>query len=214
MTYSILPAPSSTSNVSAEYCAAVIDAAVSQLAVAQAEVPQIPTEEEIQTQRWFLALSEDPEDCRFVYSQGSFAKLNDLRDARAWCSGSKSNSTEWQPNRGSGWSRILSAVPEKGTRNKWKVRIRITSQSHSIRQKTLSTFNERIDWIKLTAIQGKPNEMIVEFIFKDNVPVGGLWYFGWVLPAISMQAYRGPTGVAPAGMTHRVPRKLRTTLVS
>jgi hypothetical protein len=66
------------------------------------------------------------------------------------------------------------AVPEKGTTNKWKIRIRITSQSHSVRQKQLNAFNERVDWIKLTTVQGKPNELIVEFIFKDNIPINAL----------------------------------------
>jgi AbiV family abortive infection protein len=172
--------PSET--ISAEYCAAVIDAAAAQLALAQAEVPRIPTEEELQTQRWFLAISEDPEARRFVYSQGSFAKLNELRDARAWVLWLKEQFDRVAAESRKQMEQEIErsrAVPEKGTKNKWKVRIRITSQSHSIRQKTLNIFNERIDWIKLTAVQGKPNEMIVEFIFKDNVPVGGLWYFGW-----------------------------------
>jgi len=45
--------------------------------------------------------------------------------------------------------------------------------------KPLNIFNEKIDWIKLTAVSGKPNELIVEFIFKDNIPIGALWFFGW-----------------------------------
>jgi hypothetical protein len=70
-------------------------------------------------------------------------------------------------------------LPDIGKKNKWKLRVRIVSASHSIRQKALTAWNKRVDWIKL--VSTTKNELIFELILKDNVPIEGLWYFGWVL---------------------------------
>jgi hypothetical protein len=35
--------------------------------------------------------------------------------------------------------------------------------------------------IKLTAVSGKPNELLIEFALKDNTPIEALWWFGWGL---------------------------------
>jgi hypothetical protein len=71
------------------------------------------------------------------------------------------------------------ALPGTRTKDKWKLRVRIFSDSHSIRPGLLKTWNDETDWIKLVPVSGKKNQLIIEFLFGDNVPVEGLWYFGW-----------------------------------
>jgi len=36
-----------------------------------------------------------------------------------------------------------------------------------------------MEWIKL--VSSKKDELIIEFILRDNVPVEALWFFGWGL---------------------------------
>lgn len=67
-------------------------------------------------------------------------------------------------------------LPAVGTKDKWKLRIRIISASHSIRP-ALTKWNKQIDWIKLVA--AKKDELIIELILRDNVPAEALWFFGW-----------------------------------
>lgn len=175
-----LSIPSET--ITAEYCTTVINAAEAELALAKAEKPRTPTEEEVQTQRWFLAISENPESRRFVYSKGSLDKLTEFGDARIWVTWLKEQFSLIEAENRRQLERELErsrSVPDQGTKNKWKIRIRIISQSHAVRQKPLNNFNSKIDWIKLTAVPSKPNQMIVEFIFKENIPINALWWFGW-----------------------------------
>jgi hypothetical protein len=47
--------------------------------------------------------------------------------------------------------------------------VRIICASHSRRPKVLSEWNEKFEWIKLSAVSGKKNELLIDFIFGDNV---------------------------------------------
>jgi len=62
---------------------------------------------------------------------------------------------------------------------KWKLKIRFYTNSHSIRTKPLKWWNERINWIKLYPIGRKKNELLVEFTLPKGVSVHGLWSTGW-----------------------------------
>jgi hypothetical protein len=72
-------------------------------------------------------------------------------------------------------------LPIKRTNDKWKMRVRIFSDSHSIRPKTLTVWNEHSNWIKLVPVSGKKDQLFLEFILGDDVPIEGLWFFGWGL---------------------------------
>src|SRR5580692_912036 len=60
-----------------------------------------------------------------------------------------------------------------------ELRVRILCASHCIRPKALSAWNAQMEWIKL--VSSKKDELIIEFILRDNVPVEALWFFGWGL---------------------------------
>jgi hypothetical protein len=110
------------------------------------------------------------------------AKLAELNDARAWVLWLKAQFANAEAEAHAAAqqemqrSRNLSATK---TKDKWKIRVRILSDSHSIRPKALTAWNEKSDWIKLIAVSGKKNQLILELILGDNVPVEALWFFGW-----------------------------------
>jgi len=167
--------------ITAEECSALIDLAAARLAMAENEKLRERIEpEEIELQAWFLKITEDPEKRRMIFSGGSMAKLAELKDAKAWALWIKAEFEKADAETRAAVEEELRRsrdLPEVGTKDKWKLRIRIISASHSIRPKALTKWNTQIDWIKL--VYAKTDELIFELILKDNVPVAALWYFGW-----------------------------------
>jgi hypothetical protein len=167
--------------ITREQCDALLDLARMHVEIAESEKlrENIPPEE-IELQTWFLKTTEDPEKRRMIFSSHSMAKLAELKDAKAWAQWIKS---EFEKADAAGRAdaeeelRKSRELPDKGTKDKWKIRIRIISASHTIRQKELTKWNKNIDWIKL--VYAKKDELIFELILKDNVPVQALWFFGW-----------------------------------
>jgi AbiV family abortive infection protein len=153
------------------------------LDMAAAQVPRtdIPDDER-ETQKWFLDAAEDPERRRYLFSGPSMAKLAELKDARAWVQWLKDQFTDAETRAHAAIQQEFQRsrnLPSRKTRDKWRMRVRILSDSHSIRPKTLTLWNEKSDWIKLTAVSGKKNQLIVELVLGDNVPAEALWFFGW-----------------------------------
>lgn len=135
---------------------------------------------EMERQSWFLTVADDPEKRKYVFSGASMAKLAELKDAAAW--------TDWlreQFDRADAEARAAAAteiernqkLPSTRTKDKWRLRIRIRCASHTIRQKTLNLWNEKSDWLKLT--MAKKDELILEIVLGDEVPIAGLWFIGW-----------------------------------
>lgn len=140
------------------------------------------SEEEREHQRWFLATSDDPERRRQLLSPASLEKLAELKDSRAWIKWLRELFAQAEAEAHEALQEELQrskSLPRGRTQDKWKVRIRIFSDSHSIRPKVLNVWNESSRWIKLVPVPAKKNQMIVEFIFGDDVPLEGLWFFGW-----------------------------------
>jgi hypothetical protein len=161
----------------------LIDLAAARLEMAASEklrdhIPQ----EEVDQQAWFLAATEDREKQRAILSAASLQKLAELKDAKSW--------VRWlteEFDRAEAEARAAAqaelqrskSLPDTSTRDKWKIRIRLFSQSHMIRPKALTTWNKRVDWIKLSPVSDKKDQLLVDIILGDNIPVEALWHFGW-----------------------------------
>lgn len=167
--------------ITPQECDTLIELAAARLEIVENEKLRdyIPPEE-VELQNWFLKIMDDPEKRKMIFSGASMKKLAELKDARAWGLWIK---TEFDKADAETHAIVEAELkrsrelPATGTKNKWKLRIRIISASHSIRQKELMKWNKTVDWIKL--VYAKKDELIFELILKDNVPVEALWYFGW-----------------------------------
>lgn len=171
--------------ITPEECEKIIQLAEARLALAKAEKPRSEAEfsdEDKSTMRWFLAATEDPEKRRGILSNKSMDKLYELKNTRKWVRWLKSefDKTDAQ-NRALNEAEIARShnLPSRGTKDKWRIRFRIYSASHSIRPKALNEWNEKVPWIKLIPIRNSKNQLFVDLILKDNVPVEGLWYYSW-----------------------------------
>lgn len=153
--------------------------------MASAKVRENIAPEEVELQRWFMGTIDDPEKRKLMMGNKSLDKLAELKgDAQAWGRWLKSqfdnNEAEMQAlmqaeiDRGKALT-----LPAPKAKDKWKLRVRLYTSSHSIRQKELNAWNDHSDWIKLT--MAAKDQLYVDFILGDNVPLQGLWYYGWGL---------------------------------
>jgi AbiV family abortive infection protein len=166
-----------------EECKNLIELVAARIEIAsnQAQRTDI-SDEDKDIQQWFLTTADDPEHQRYLLSEASFAKLAELNDAKAWVKWLREQFSKAESEALSAAQNELQRsknLPDQKTKDKWKLRVRILCDSHSIRPKVLTTWNQKSDWIKLVAVSGKKNQLIVEFILGDNVPIESLWYFGW-----------------------------------
>lgn len=160
----------------------LINLAKGALKVAESITVRDLTPEELDLQKWFLTRGNDYENLRSLLYDASLEKLAELKDTWLWIRWLKEQSDKEEEYSRTAIEKELErsrSVPSEGTKNKWRVRIRIYSQSHSIRPKALSEWNKSVDWIKLVPIPDKKNQLLIEFLHKDDVPIQGLWWFSW-----------------------------------
>jgi len=134
--------------------------------------------------QWFLATAQDDTRREFVFSSASMTKLGELKNARDWMTWLKQQFDEAQAHGLAIAQEELARsqhLPLKSEKQKWRLRIRLISDSHSIRPKALSAWNSQIDAIKLVSVPGKKHQLLVEFLFTETMPIESLWYTGWAL---------------------------------
>lgn len=168
-----------------EECEKIIQLAESRLAIAEEEKPRPEAEisdNDKATMRWFLEAADHPNKTKVIFSAASMEKLHELANAREWIGWLKIefDKTEAE-NLALAEAEIARSqnLPKIGMKDKWRIRLKIYSASHSIRPKALNEWNKKVGWIKLTPVNKSKNQLIVELILKDNIPVQGLWHFAW-----------------------------------
>ena len=154
-------------------------------------------EQEKSDMQWFFLASQNPEMKPYIFSKQSLEKQNEMRENRTgwirWLRGLFEESTkkamevaqmEMQRQRPEG---------EEKYDDKWKMRLRLKSWSHSIRPNQLTGWNKGIDKIKLIHTTDR-NELIVEFIIGKNILAGDLWGMGMQSSVIFLCALNIATG--------------------
>ena len=108
--------------------------------------------------RGFSRQRTTPEKQRWILSRGSLEKLAELGDAKLWVLWVKEQFDRAEAEARAAAEAELKrskALPDVITKNKWKLRIRLYSQSHVVGPKILTPRNNRIDWIKLLPVPQK-----------------------------------------------------------
>jgi AbiV family abortive infection protein len=171
--------------ITKERCGSLIEVAEARLQLVEAEkrrenIPQ----EEIELQAWFLSVTDNPDLRRQIMSGGSMKKLAELGNVVSWGKWLKEQFARAEAEGRAMLQKELERsqnLPSEKTKDKWRLRVRIHSASHSIRPASLRKWNEGSEWIKLHPVSGKKNQLDIDFIIGDNVPLDALWFFGWGL---------------------------------
>jgi AbiV family abortive infection protein len=130
---------------------------------------------------WFLTTVNDPMGHQRLFSQSFISKHEELGgDTRAWVRWARDEFKKVADEEKAHLQRELlrqAKTPGKWT-PKWLMRIRVQTPSHSIRQKTLNFWNDRIDAVKLRAVGNKSNDLLLEITIGDHITVDQLFDFG------------------------------------
>jgi AbiV family abortive infection protein len=100
------------------------------------------SQEEADQQAWFLTATDDPEKRKQILSSGSLAKLAEFKDANAWVKWLKELFDKAQAESHEAAQREIERsrnLPDSGTKDKWRLRVRILCASHSIRANVLAS---------------------------------------------------------------------------
>jgi AbiV family abortive infection protein len=138
------------------------------------------TDEDQQLITWFSAASADPEKRPYIFGRESLDKLSELREAKTWFVWLKRQFDESErESREFIACELARSRPEGQERfaPKWQMRIRLRTLSHSIRQKPLNEWNQRVDFLKLSRAGSK--ELLVDCTLPKNILLDALWWVGW-----------------------------------
>jgi AbiV family abortive infection protein len=130
--------------------------------------------------QWFLTANSDPEKFKLIFGKKSQEKLIEIGNVRDWIHWLKE---QFDQND----AEIRRIVEEEVKRQKptgkdakkpkYKVRIRINSESHSVRTKELKKWNEHMDFIKLYSDDKR--DLIIDLFLQKSVHIQGTWFLGW-----------------------------------
>jgi AbiV family abortive infection protein len=144
--------------VSPDQCSGLISMVETRLRMEEnIELRQL-TPEDDQLVRWFVQVSADPEKSRYVFGRDSLDKLAELKDSKGWFLWLKTRFDSFDRESQEFMVRELNRQRPDGDDRavpKWRVRIRLRSLSHSIRQKSLNDWNAKVTHIKLSRADNK-----------------------------------------------------------
>ena len=139
--------------------------------------------EQAENVRFFNEALGDTRWREFVFGGASLSKLVEVGDVPAWIAWLRAQIEEAEHGAVEAAQRELArgapAGDEDARREKWSMRLRFFSESHSIRAGPLNSWNDGIDWIKLR--RAKANELIVDLSLPRAVLVASVWDSGYVL---------------------------------
>ncbi len=131
--------------------------------------------------QWFADATEDPEKRKFVFSKQSFDKMESAADSAEWIKWLKAEIDRADHQAMAALRRELARqepAENEGHDRKWRLRIRVCSNSHSVRPKALNDWNARVTWVKLYPVDKKKDQLLVEFTLPKKIPLQALWHLG------------------------------------
>jgi hypothetical protein len=130
---------------------------------------------------WFFAATEDPQLRMMIFSEGSLEKQAEFEaEPGGWIHWLRTVIEESNRLGVEMTQKEMNRVPPDGdeaNEDKWEVKIRLRSSSHSIRPKPLKEWNEKIEKIKLFTTKDK-NELLVKFIAPKKLQCQMVWPMG------------------------------------
>jgi len=139
-------------------------------------------DEKIDTLKWFLFATSELEKRKLIFGNKSIEKLKELGDVNSWITWMKNEFDEADEEAKIAAKKELERKVSKDAKtytDKWKLKIRIFTNSHSIRPKILNNWNNISTWIKLFPVGGKKNQIILEITLANNITIHQLWWAGW-----------------------------------
>ena len=130
---------------------------------------------------WYLATVSDELGQKRLFSQPFIQKHQEFGgDTRAWVRWAREELGKIAEAEKDQLARELSrqaSKPGEG-RPKWLMKVRVQTPSHSLRQKTLNFWNDRIAAVKLRTAGPKNEDLLLEMTIHDHIKLEELFDFG------------------------------------
>jgi len=130
---------------------------------------------------WYLATVTDALGQSRLFSQPFIKKHQEFGgDTRAWVRWAREEFRRIAEEEKEQLKRELArqaSKPGEG-KPKWLMKIRVQTPSHSLRQRTLNFWNERIDAVKLRTAGPKNQDLLLEITIHDHITLEQLFDFG------------------------------------
>ena len=142
------------------------------------ELSDVPDESKLEVLQWFRTASDDPEKRRYFFSKASLDRLTALGDLFEWMNWHRQEFTIAEEESRELLRQELQKRPideNEGDEPKWKVKFRVYSESHSIRQRALNAWNCDSHFIMKLHSSNNSNELICEFFLPKTVHIRVLW---------------------------------------
>ncbi len=139
-------------------------------------------ETNLKTLNWFLTATSDLEKRNLIFGGKSMEKLSKLGSTNKWIAWLKQEFDKAEQEAMDAMNQELQRKPPGDLtkqEEKWKIKIRLFSSSHSIRPKPLNKWNDLGSWIRLYPVGGKKDQLIAEFTLPKNISVHSLWWAAW-----------------------------------
>ncbi|MGA9542746.1 MAG: AbiV family abortive infection protein [Candidatus Sulfotelmatobacter sp.] len=138
--------------------------------------------EEQDLMHWFFAALDDPRLKPMIFSKGSLDKQAEFRDDfGAWMKWLRETFAEADRKSMELTNLEMKRVPakgEEGWEDKFELKIRLKSASHSIRQNQFKDWNKIVDKVKLNGGSDR-NELVITTFIPKRVATQDLWNMGW-----------------------------------
>jgi AbiV family abortive infection protein len=168
--------------VTQEETGLLISFARTRLSIAkELEEPKELSESDKTAMRWFFNAIRDPERRNLVLSPKSRAKCKELGSTSKWIDWMKAEFEEAERKSLELTRKMLSGHKRDSSdpeAEKWRIKIRLYSDSHSLRASDLIWWNKGVQWIKLRDVHKKDRELIAEFTFLKSVAPESVWGLG------------------------------------
>jgi AbiV family abortive infection protein len=129
---------------------------------------------------WLFQATEDPERRALIMGARSMDRLKELGSVAGWIAWLRETFEKHDTEMREAIEREMRRAPDDPAiaRDKWIVTVRLYTESNSIRQKPLNDWNSGIRWIKLRAVSGKKDQLLVDFHVTSETTLDHLWRGG------------------------------------
>jgi AbiV family abortive infection protein len=179
---------SSDDGVSLPVGAILADEAITLIGMAEARLEMersldfdaAPSPEGHERAVWLFEATSDPERRSLIMGHKSMQKLAELGSTRAWVTWLKETFEQNEAETRALMEREMRrAADDPATaHDKWLITIRLYTDSNSIRQKDLNKWNQGIRWIKLRAVSGKKDQLLVDLSATSEIRLEAVWRMG------------------------------------
>jgi AbiV family abortive infection protein len=147
--------------------------------------------------RWFLQTVRNPEDFKRIFCKGSMERLAELASGKEWVSWLKRELAAAEDRK----QHYIEAEANRQLtgdggrlKPKWRVRIRLFTESHIVKAKQLACWPAAMDGINVIAVGKESNQLFVDFMLNESCPLSEVWQLGLVagnhfLLAINIATY-------------------------